>query len=54
MNVLLKTYYKVNGTVYIENDGKTVQTAIAATSQSCDFFSLRHNDNPDHNLTKKG
>jgi hypothetical protein len=28
----------VNGTVYIEKDGKTVQIAIAATSQSCDFL----------------
>ena len=29
---------KVNGTVYIEKDGQIVQIAIAATSQSCDFF----------------
>ena len=27
----------MNGTVYIEKDGKTVQIAIAATSQSCDL-----------------
>jgi hypothetical protein len=37
MNVLLKTLYKGNGRANIEKDEKTVQIAIAATSQSCAF-----------------
>ena len=38
MNYALKADYKMKETLNLEKEGKIVQIAIAATSQSCDFF----------------